>query len=158
VASKLTDIYDALANKSIILDGVPVPCQKLEETTGVIFGTPQRVLSPLSERNEGRGLVPLTFGGAATLQWFITELLLLAGVEDGTGLEFHTPRLVKCQAAYVANVFSDRSLGIAPAPGSSSSVVVNGADIEAGVYEYPLGTGAFYYGIKVAWTIRENLS
>ncbi len=158
MASKLTQIYDALANKAIFCDGKNIPCRKLQETNGVIDVTPVRVLSPLSDRNEGRGLVPLTFGTAATLQWVITELLLLAGIEEGSGLEFYTPRLVECQAAYAANVFTDKTLGIAPAPVSSSSVVVNGADIETGVYEYPLGSNAWYYGLKVSWTIRENLS
>lgn len=152
MASRLRQIYAALANRAIMLNGKNIPCRKLDETNGVIDVTPVRVLSPLSERAEGSGLVPLTFGGAATLQWKITELCLIASVEEGSGLEFFTPLLVECQEAYVNNVYADRHLGLDP-----KTVTLNNLDIDIGVHNYPLGSSHWYYSVKAEWTIRENL-
>lgn len=151
--SKLREIYDALASLRIELDGKAVPCPPLEETTGVIHTTPQRVLSPLSDRNEGQGARKLTFGDGASVLWTITELVLLAPAEEGSGLEFYTPRLVEYQEKFISLYAKlDKTLGIRP-----RTVTVSSADIEIGVYNYPLGTDNWYYALKVNWSIRENI-
>lgn len=153
MGSQLRTIYDNLARLPMMLDGSNVPCLLLEETTGVIHTTPQRVLSPLSERNEGQGAKRLSFGEGASVLWTITELVLLAGVEEGSGLEFHTPRLVAYQEEFISKYAKlDKTLGIRP-----RTVQVITADIEIGVYNYPLGTDNWYYGLKVNWSIRENI-
>lgn len=152
-SSRLREIYDALAMQPIQLDGKNVPCLALEETTGVIHTTPMRVLSPLSERNEGQGAKKLTFGNGASILWNITELVLLASVEEGSGLEFYTPRLVEYQEKLIS-LFSSMSKTLDMTP---KTVVVNSVDIEMGVYNYALGTDNWYYGLKLSWSIRENI-
>lgn len=149
-ASKLLQIYEALSNYAVLVDGENIPCRKLGDAA-VIDLTPTRILSPLSERNEAQGFVPLSFGGASTLQWIITDLCLMASVGQGSGIEFWVPQLVKYQAAYVENVFAQRNLGL------GVGITVNGVAPEIGEYSYPLGTDHWYYGAKMVWTIRENL-
>lgn len=153
MGSRLREIYDALANLPIAIDGKNVRCRPLAENTGVVTETPLRILSPLSDRNEGRGISNLTFGHGASLEWIISELVLIASVQDGSGLEYHTPFIVEYQQNFVsAYATMNRNLGLAP-----KSITVNGADIEIGVYNYPLGADNWYYGLKISWTIRENL-
>lgn len=151
--SKLREIYAGLQNQPIQVDGSNVPCIPLAESTGVINQTPVRVLSPLSDRNEGRGISNLTFGGGASLLWTITELVLVSPVQAGSGIENQTPYLVEYQENFVTAFASiNRHLGISPA-----TVTINNADMEIGIYNYPLGTDNWYTGLKITWTIRENL-
>lgn len=150
MASLLRQIYAKLAERSMSISTGTIPCRTLATTNGVIDKTPVRVLSPLSERAEGKGLTPITFGGAKTLQWMITELCLLAPVASASGLEFYTPLLVEYQEAFV-NSYPTRHLGL------GDQVIVNTVDLEMGEYNYPLGSANWYYGVKATWTIRENL-
>ena len=149
--SRLLDIYAALQALPILLEGKAIPCYGLEDS-GIINTTPLRVLSPLSDKADGRSVTPMTFGGALTLQWHITDLGLIASVTEGSSIEFHKPRIVAYQAEYVNKAFQDKHLGIVP-----KTITVNSIDIEIGAYEYPLISGQWFYGVKATWTIRENL-
>lgn len=154
MSSRLLDIYGALQAYEVVVDNVAVPNRGLE-FNGTVNALPHRILSPLHERADGRGIIPLTFGGASSLQWVITDLCLVGNVTAGSGLEYFMSKMVKYQAAYVSNIFADKHLGIGSL--GDFPVTVNTCDIEIGVYEYPLGSEKWYYGVKATWTIRENL-
>lgn len=148
MASQLTAIYDAIAAIAVAVDGTTVTVRNYDEASPVVNETPLRILSPLSDKNEGRGLTPITFGGGLQIGRYITDLCLWAEAEAGSGLEYHMAKLIAYQAAYENAALADRKLGL-------SNVSVQALDIQIGVWEYPMASNNFYFGVKAEWQITE---
>lgn len=147
--SQLESIFDAVANLSISVDGEAITGAALADTSVIVNYTPKRVISPLSDKNEGKAFESFTAGKQFNGTWTITDLLLFRRTEDGTGLEYNMLHLVRYMADYVDLLRANRKLGF------TNHVTVEKVDVEVGVYEYPVAGGEFYHGVKATLTIRE---
>ena len=146
--SQLEAIFDAVANLSITIDGVAVTGATLANTDVVVNTTPARIISPLSDKNEGKSFESITVGKQFGGIWTITDLMLFRETEDGTGLEYNMLHLVRYMADYVDTIRANRKLGL-------SHVTIEKVDVQIGTFPYPVVSNDWYHGVKCELTIRE---
>lgn len=149
MGSQLEAIFDKLAGTGINIEGTPIVGRVLADVSTVVNSTPTRIISPLSDKNEGKNAAKASFGKMWQVDWTITDLLLLAQTTDGSGLENHMNKLVKYQRAYLEAMKANHKLGFV------RHVMITGIDVEIGVYQFPVNSGKFYHGAKATLVVHE---
>lgn len=151
--SQLLDIYAALAAQTVTVDDVDVPADDLHQVQNAYErpSLPRRLMLPPGA-NEGSGVVeftPLSFGNQMQVTWRITDLLLWQAQGQGMGVAEVLPRLADYIAAYAEML---RQL---KRPTSRSTVT--GFSPAADVYEWPAGSGQWYWGVRCIVMVSEIL-
>lgn len=150
MASQLLATYNAIAAIDISVNSVTLPVIGADQGKGTVKQTPTRILSPLHDRDENRGMSKITFGNNAIVPRVISDLCLYAPVTEGSGIEYYVPFLLEYQEAYENAVIANFGLGL-------RGVTVQNVSLEIGVYAYPAVAGKWYYGVKAEWSINEVL-
>lgn len=148
MANRLEDIFNKIAHVGINIEGEPIIGRELADISTVVNETPTRIISPLSDKNEGKA-VRMTLGNQSQVDWTITDLLLYNLTTDGVGLEADMHALVKYQSAYVDAMRTHYKLGF------ERHVQITGVEVEIGVYRYPMNGDKFYHGAKATLIVHE---
>ena len=149
----LTDIYDAIAERTITLDdGTAVKCWKLDEVPQSIQSDhlPARLLLPPGA--DGGSAVEsyeyLSYKRAA-VTWRVTELMLFQNIARGGGVKNVWERLTAYIAAYVNEFTPDKHI--------TPTAAVVGYLPQAAVLEWPRGSGNQYHGVQMTVLAKETL-
>lgn len=89
----------------------------------------------------------LTAGGNMAATWRVTDLMLWEPIAQGKGLADHEPALVAYEAGYLTMIQSRRSI--------TTACTVEDVTMQPGIYEWPLGSGAQFFGVECTLTVRE---
>ncbi len=149
MGSQIAAIFNVIAATGINIDGTPIVGRNLADISTVVNETPTRIISPLSDKNEGKKATRMTFGNQSQVDWTITDLLLYNNTTDGIGLEDDMHKLVLYQGAYVDAMRTNYKLGFA------RHVMITDIDIEIGVYRFPINGDKFYHGAKATLIVHE---
>lgn len=149
MGSQIVAIYNAIAAVEVTIDSEPILGRLLEDANTVVNSTPVRIISPLSDKNEAKGVARMTLGNQSQADWTITDLLLYKLTTDGSGLEHSMYWLVKYLGAYVDALRTNYKLGFV------RHVAITNIDVEIGVYRYPINGDKFYHGAKATLTVHE---
>jgi hypothetical protein len=158
-ASQIRTIYSTLATKTIQVESSVA----YGTTTPQIFDLnalpdyvdsaklPCRLLLPFgTAKAEGRDVHFIALGNTAKATWHVIDLLLWRPVEEGIGVNSVAADLMTYCAQYVAMLRANRSL--------VSQTVIKSVNLTPDTWEYPLGSGVFYWGVECALDIDEVLS
>lgn len=145
--SALLSIYDALAAMQVPVAGVIVPVKRVTELPESVAAgsTPLRLLMPLGTRPGATSLAALTLQGAAGAEWGIADLLLLRPSSAGR-LEQAAALLVQYMQDYAGALARQKAL---------AGAFIQSARLEAGVFKYPAGGSAEWYGVEASLTVKE---
>lgn len=145
--SALLDIYAALAAMPVPVNGVVVPVRKVTELPESIpaAACPVRLLMPLGTRPGAPAIASITLQGASTAEWRMADLLLLRPAQAGR-LEQAAAMLVQYMEDYAKALAKQRAL---------NGAFIQSAALEAGVFTYPAGGAAQWYGVEASLSVRE---
>lgn len=156
--SILLDIYNDLEgmtvsylNKSGVatiptvydLDEIPASVQTAQ--------LPCRILLPIGQGQGGSPNVEILRGAGVKAQWSVTDLFLLEAAARDAGLYVQAPVLMRYVVAFT------EALGVKFqfVHGANTNSLTLSASVIPGMYEYPAGSGAWFYGVKADITIEE---
>lgn len=156
--SDLNAILQAVTGIAVILNGetlaVDTPDNlKASYASGDL---PRRVLLPFgSKPMEGTNGGIITFGtqpnqAQQTNTWQVTDLLLLAPSAQGKLTQW-LPSLVRYASLYANAAL----LRVRLVDNSVQKATLTGWHFEFGMFEYPEGSGAAYYGVATTLSIQE---
>lgn len=134
-ASTTPTVYD--------LDEIPASIQTAQ--------LPCRILLPIGQGQGGSPNVEILRGAGVKAQWQITDLFLLEAAARDAGLYVQAPVLMRYVVAYT------EALGIKFQfiHGANTNSLTISASVTPGMYEFPSGSGAWFYGVKADITIEE---
>lgn len=90
-------------------------------------------------------------GGNSTATWNITDLFLLSTVAQDLGSYIAMPVLKRYEVAYIEAVQKKWNL----VHGWSTETLALNLSMLSGKFEYPSGSGVFFYGVKCDITFEE---
>lgn len=85
--------------------------------------------------------------GACTVEWRVSDLLLLAGVAEGFGLQDFEPALADYMSHYIDMVKRER--------GAVTNMTITSVQLTPGVVEWPAESGERYFGVEAVLTVKE---
>lgn len=146
MSSRLAAIYTALAAMPVPVGGALASVRNYDALPASVAAgdTPVRLLMPLSAQ-PGGGVSVVTFSGAQQADWRIADLLLLRPAQAGR-LEQAAALMVEYQVNYAAAVANARGL---------AGAFIQSLTMDAGVFTYPAGGTAQWFGVEVKLTLRE---
>ena len=156
--SVLLDIYNDLEgmtvsylNKSNVVTNPN--CYDLDEIPASVSTAqlPCRILLPIGQGQGGSPNVVIERGAGVRATWNITDLFLLETAARDAGLYIQAPVLMRYVVAY------SEALGIKWqfVHGWNVESLALSASVIPGMYEYPAGSGVWFYGVKCDLTIEE---
>lgn len=158
MSSILLNIYDALDAMTVTYvdkNGASVnpTCYNLNELPNSIQTEklPCRLLLPIGQGVSGSTSMTIEHGAGVTANWQITDLFLLETAARGEGLYIHAPVLVRYVAAYAEAISKKWQILY---QWQSEALVLNLQPIP-GIYNFPSGSDAYFYGVKIDLNIQE---
>lgn len=148
--SQIKEIFNRIAAIGIMQNGSPIIGRDLLNISTVVNETPTRIISPLTDKNEGKKATIMTLGNQSQVDWTVTDLLLFRDTSDGTGLEDDMRWLVEYMGQYVVTMRENHKLGF-----TNYHVRITSVDVEIGVYRYPIAGDKFYHGAKATLIVHE---
>jgi len=155
--SAISAIYDALYNMDVTVnDTTPTPYALTgTPNKGNSADTPMRLLLAVDGSGDGKSIDFKTLGTPGVndtieMTWALTDLMLWKPMAQGQGVRSVASDLIAYAAAYVNAIRTNRNL-------TTRASVVN-LRITPGVFEYPAGSGSYYYGVQSVLTILEIVS
>ena len=112
---------------------------------------PCRILLPVGQGQSGTPNAMIIRSPNVTAQWSITDLFLLETAARDAGLNIQAPVLMAYVVAYVDAL----SIKFNPVHTSYTNAYITSANITPGMYEYPQGSGTWFYGVKSDIVIEE---
>lgn len=154
--SKIVELYAAFEGTSITLsltsfNNVTVNARGLSRLPDSLSTAqlPTRVLLPFGGQTGTNRLEipPQEYG---KVRWQITDLMLWRPVAQDIGMRSAGLPLVQYQAAYCNLLLSLNSE-------IEDDFLVEACDITPGIFEYPTGSGTWYFGVECVATVQELL-
>lgn len=146
----LTTIYPAIAAMNVSLNSANVDVFSLDALPNSVQTAqlPCRLLLPTNQQLTGRNAQPASFGtsGVWSVLWNVVDLCLIEATGQTRGLLDVAGDIVEYQAAYLSSL---SALSIA------KNIIVEGAQIDPGVFMYPTGTATSFFGVQITVNIRE---
>lgn len=158
MSSILLTIYDDLeamavtyVNKSAVstnpncfnLDEIPASVQTAQ--------LPCRILLPVGQGQSGTPTATILRGAGVNAQWSITDLFLLETAARDAGIYILAPVLMRYCVAYAEALGKQFQF----VHGYSTESLTISSSIVPGMYEYPAGSGTWFYGVKCDVVIDE---
>lgn len=158
MTSILLTIYDDLeamavtyVNKSSVstnpncfnLDEIPASVQTAQ--------LPCRILLPVGQGQSGTPTATILRGAGVQAQWNITDLFLLETAARDAGIYIQAPVLMRYSVAYAEALGKQFQF----VHGYSTESLTISSSIVPGMYEYPAGSGVWFYGVKCDVVIDE---
>jgi len=112
---------------------------------------PCRILLPIGQGQGGTPTATILRGAGVEAQWIVTDLYLCETAARDAGIYILAPVLMRYVVAYA------EALGIQFQfrHGYSTESLTISSSIVPGMYEYPAGSGTWFYGVKCDVTIDE---
>jgi hypothetical protein len=157
MASILPQVYAALDGMTVTYSG-----RNAASTTPTVFtlselpGTvpsahlPCRLLLPLGQGG-GTPAMEILPGGEITATWTITDLLLMDSAASGEGLYIYAPQLIAYIVAYADAIGKKWQVAYQ----WQTEAFTTSVTMLPGIYNYPSGSEAQFYGVKVDITVTE---
>lgn len=152
MSSQLEAIYAALAEQVVTVDGKTPPVYGLDNPIGSLTSArlPVRILHPFGNGSEGRNIA---FDGAScliTLTWTVVDFLAFQAIGQGVP---PTGAMIRYAAAYVDMIKGFQRVGADTNP--LIRAYLDPSRVLPGVFEWPLGSDAWYYGVQASLDIVE---
>ena len=148
--SDIVSIYAALAAKNITIQSTTPTVYSLANLPANIESaiTPCRLLLPMGN-NPAQGIDGnfIAIGTSVTVTWQIADLFIWKQSGQGIGLKEAAPIQVEYAGLYVDMLRTFR------APATQSSL--ENFQVTPGMYEYPSGSGLWFYGVMCTLSILE---
>jgi hypothetical protein len=144
----MTGLYEALAARNVLLDGVLVPVYTPDTLPGVVQSAhlPARLLLPV--RGGARSLTARSLnGGRSVALWELVDLALFMPVGQGRGPRESAPLLARYSAAYREAMQAGWQI--------ATHAVVMSVTLAGGVFAYPDGGEGRYFGVEARLVVRE---
>lgn len=149
-ASKLREIYKAIEETPIDLNGATVRCRGLDGLKTQIprASLPLRLLLPVGSNANGRNLsiISADHSGRSAV-WVIPELALIAPMAQGQGLEEYAGDLVDYVVA-LEQAILDRRVEF-------NGFLISQMATDTGLFEWPAGGDSWYFGVRTNYTVTE---
>lgn len=145
-----TVIYPAVAALSVSAAGKTPSVYALENSPNTLWtaNVPCRLLLPVASQSKSRSLNYLTLSGTTrTVVWQITDLMLWQAQAQGRGLDQVSGALVEYAAAYIAAVSGKQAF--------AARTTLEDVTLEPGIFNYPLRSELWWYGVEVVLTLKE---
>lgn len=153
MSSKLLDFYDDLEAMSVTYsnkDGsnVTANCLNIDEESDSIQTAhlPCRILT-FTQADTAE----IMRGGSSDVKWNITDLFLLETVAREQGGHILKPVLKRYEVAYIEAVQKQWQI----VHGWSTETLGLSVSMKAGKFEYPAGSGTWFYGVQCDATFDE---
>jgi len=92
----------------------------------------------------------VALGKRASITWRITDRLYVAPANETGGMPRWHGAMLRYIASYTTAALNSRSVGAASNPAHIVSLTS-----EAGTYDWPVGSGQFYYGVNIELEVQE---
>lgn len=158
MASQIVELYEALRETSITINGKAVRVKGLEEIPSALdtAGLPVRMLTPISQflPQNAQSAVWAKAGSSVITQisWSIADVMYWQPVAQNIGIRAVTDDLVVYMREYLEMMKSFEP----PSNGLSTLWVAN-VGLQSTVLEYPLLSGKFYYAVAATLTVTEKM-
>lgn len=161
-ASVIRTIYATLASKAVtVSDSVAYgtktpPVFDLAALPDYVDSAklPCRLLLPFgTAKAEERDVHFIALGNTVKATWHVIDLLLWRPVEEGIGINSVAADLMTYCAEYVAMVRAARG-----GTNFVTQTVIKSVNLTPDTWEYPPGSGTFFWGVECALDIDEVLS
>ena len=156
--SILLDIYDDLEAMTVTyLDkssaSATANCFNLDEIPSSVQTAqlPCRILLPVGQGQGGAPNAQVLAGAGIRATWQVTDLFLLEAAARDAGLYVQAPVLMRYVVAYTEAFGKEFQF----AHGFSTESKSLSVSAIPGMYEYPAGSGSWFYGVKCDLTIEE---
>ncbi len=162
MTSAIVAIYTAIENLTILVDSKTPEVFGLTGLPNTVASAmlPCRILLDLANAGEGQNMEFVTInsgisgGGSQVIEHQISDLMLLLPLGQGQGNRQVGVALVTYYGAYIDAVRANRTLVDTP----TNDANIAGLRCSPGVYEYPVGSGTFYWGCMTNLTIKEIIA
>lgn len=154
MSSQIEAIYAALADKTVTVDGKTPPVYGLDNPIGTLTSAklPVRILHPFGNGSEGRNFAFDGMACIAQMTWTIVDFMAFQAVGQGKP---PTGAMIRYQAAYMDMLLTFKRAGGDTNPAIKAKLA--DARCQAGVYEWPLGSEEWWYGVQAVLNIEEVL-
>lgn len=154
-ASQIEAIITAIAGISVTADSITPTVYYGDTLKQGGDNAPMRVILPSDVDSDTRGVKfgNLNTGTFVTVVWNISDLFLFKNVSTGSGLAEAANTLIRYAGAYAAALVGHQNV-IA----NSRNVGIEGVGISIGAYQFPVGSGIYYYGVETRYQIREIIA
>jgi len=156
--SILLTIYDDLEAMAVTYTdksgaNITANCLNLDEIPASVQSVhlPCRILLPIGQGQGGTPTAQVLFGAGIKATWNITDLFLLEVAARDAGLYIQAPVLMRYCVAYAEAIGRQFEF----VHGWSTETNSLTASILPGMYEYPSGSGVWFYGVKCDLQIEE---
>lgn len=150
--SAVQTVYANVAAMTVSVGGVTPAVKSLAQLPNSIATAdlPMRLLLPTGQgAGDARGISIIDASGNVQVNWAVTDLMLWRPCAQGLGLRDVASDLITYIGAYVDALRTNMSI----APGCQ----INGANVQPGQYEYPQGSGNWYFGVQATLEVVEFL-
>ena len=158
MASQIVELYSALAATNIAVNGVTI---RVKDLTGLPSALdtailPCRLLTPISSfltNNMQSGVWTVAgYSGVAEVRWNVADIMYLKPLAQDVGIRAIADDLVAYMREYqvMISAFVPPSIG--------STLWVQNLTMNAGVFEYPLLSGRWFYGVAAMLSVVEKIS
>lgn len=93
----------------------------------------------------------IVYGAGSMATWNITDLFLLAPVTQETGSHIYMPVMKRYEVAWLEAIQKKWMI----IHGWSTETLALNASMQAGKFEYPAGSGVWFYGVKCDVNFEE---
>lgn len=149
-SSRLREVYKSIEEATIQVGTTVVRCRGLDNLDTKVnkANLPLRLLLPVGATASGRNLIINTADGSGRSGlWTIPDLMLWALSVSGQGLEDYAGVLVDYCVEYERTMLSRRT--------DHLGWIHNNLAIDTGMFEWPLGSDTWYYGVRALHTVTE---
>lgn len=150
--SNFRTVFTNLAALSVTVSGTTPQAFDLSATPLDVNPAkmPCRILLPMgAEAAQGHSFQFTEFLNSQTAEaiWHITDLCLWASISSGRGILTYAPTLASYAAAYIEVLRANWQI--------ANYCQVISASCNLGVYEFPVGSGQYYYGVECTVDVQE---
>jgi hypothetical protein len=156
--SILLTIYDDLEAMSVTYvdksaASINPNCFNLDEIPSSVQTAqlPCRILLPIGQGQGGTPTAQILRGAGVQAQWTITDLFLCETAQRDAGIYILAPVLMRYVVAYAEALGKQFQF----LHGWNVESLTISSSIVPGMYEYPAGSGTWFYGVKCDVTIEE---
>lgn len=156
--SEAADIIGVIAGMAVNFGDVAPTIKALDDAPSKVETAqlPIRIIIPVQPRMDTREMQFITIGQGAKMAYLISDLLLIKALGNG-------PILVGEKMADMVN-YSRRymravqtTMGNVPGRVMMKEVLLDRAESQPGIWEYPEGSGNYYKGVLCMLTLVEFL-
>lgn len=156
MAYNLLGIIDVVKAISVTVGGTAITVYDVDAVRGWAqrSGLPARLFLPFTDPGAGnmRGVLgEIGIGNSSAVTWTFTDRLLYQEASGGAGVQDYSDEL----ATYIVD-YLNAAAALEDWSSITNAVAVQTVDAQVRVINFPAGSGQYYTGVDVVWTLRED--